>query len=246
MEVRAQVQRALLDGRPLAPKRSERRAVTGERLALDKLVVERLFGPARQPTHIDEGLILARTGGRLPSDDDAFDARLIGGEFEPLHPVEELESDAAPPKHLVQGREDGLAHARAHLVEDGTAVAREHAQHSENGESRASPGTVAEGEVVEGADQPARYHAFGGPVLAEPIAVLHLVERLEVGAGPMEAVAQNANHGDRAELEDDPHPAQVGVGLEVASGQGPEPIEQRREAVGEFSCRDATGLGASR
>ena len=45
-----------------------------ERRSLDELVVEGLFGPARQAVDFDERVILAGAGGRLPADDDALDA----------------------------------------------------------------------------------------------------------------------------------------------------------------------------
>ena len=211
IEVGAQAQGALLDGGPVAPERGERRALASERLALDELARRAgCSGQHGRPVHVDERVILTGAGGGLPADDDALDVPLVVGELEPLHAVEELEPDATPPQHLVQRRDDGLPHARAHLVEDGAAVAGEHAHHPEQGEPRASTGAVAEGEVVEGADQPARHRQLGGAVLAQPVAELDLVERLEPAGRPEDVVAQHADQADGAELEDGPQAPQLG------------------------------------
>ena len=70
-------------------------------------------------------------------------------------------------------------------------------------------------------------------MLAQPVAEVELVERLEVTGRSEEVVAQDADQADGVELEDDPQAPQVGVGLEVARGQGPEPVEQGPDAVGD-------------
>src|SRR5438105_2899998 len=56
--------------------------------------------------------------------------RLAAPQADVLEAVEEGEADAPPPKHLVEGRENDVAHTRLHAPEERAAVGEERAHHA--------------------------------------------------------------------------------------------------------------------
>ena len=99
-------------------------------VAVDELVEVGLGRPAGEPADIDERLILAaRLHSGLDVEIQGRDvARFrIGPNPDVGQFVEKFESYAAPSEHLVERREDDVAHAGRHLPEEGPAIGEERA-----------------------------------------------------------------------------------------------------------------------
>jgi hypothetical protein len=91
--------------------------------AVDELLPARLAGPTGQLVDLDERVIASIHKLDLGHHRDLVDEAAIAREAEPRDGAEEAEPDAASSQHLVERREDRVAHARLHLVHERAAVA---------------------------------------------------------------------------------------------------------------------------
>jgi len=86
---------------------------------------------------MDQGRIGLAGGQGLGRNLDAVDPGVAGDQL--LHALEELELHAALDQQFVEGRDDHVAHAAAHGVEDMAFVAEGEAQHP----AQRGPGALA-------------------------------------------------------------------------------------------------------
>jgi hypothetical protein len=150
--------------------------------------------------------------------------------------MKELELDAALLQHFVEGSEDDVAHARAHLPEDVTSVGEEHAQRAAQALPRrdAWPLKVAvlvrQRERVETAHECGVEGALRGAVQAQPFGDLVVVDRIEAARIVRQAEADDAAHDGEREIDDLPQPADLvvlfGDDLQLAVRVGGQRIHQ--------------------
>ena len=96
--------------------------------AVRELIPDGLARPAGQALDVDERCVLLAGNLDLLHELDLIDAGRICREPQVRDGVEELEPNAPPLQDLVKGREDGVAHARLHLVHQVTAEAENEPQ----------------------------------------------------------------------------------------------------------------------
>ena len=152
--------------------------------------------------------------------------------------MEKLEAHAALPEHLVQRRENRLAHPGLHLP-DGTALVREaEAKRVIHGEPGAHVGVLGEDEPVERVDERRVYGALGGPVLAQPGAEVEVVDRRPVVGRQHDVVAQHSHARRHAKVEQDEEMAQLGMSIEYRAECRLEPVAKALEEPGQGSVHE--------
>ena len=115
----------------------------------------RLARPAGQALDVDERLVLLAGDPDLLHELDRVDAGRIRREPQVGDRVEELEPNAPLLQDLVEGREDGVAHARLHLVHERAAEAEDEPQQVVGGRAGGEVGLgdvavgVGEGDVID-------------------------------------------------------------------------------------------------
>ena len=181
-----------------------------------ELRVARCVRPRRQTLHIDQRVVRGDTGGKVGLARDADRVDRIAGRVrhQLVHLVEEGELDAAPLQHLVERREDGVAHAGLHLPHDGAVVVEGHAHHAAQHRARLDvrlgevAAFVGEHEVVEAAHGRGVDRQAGvGAVAGEPGAEVLVVDGVE--ALREHAVLVHADERGEREIGADVEPPQL-------------------------------------
>ena len=130
--------------------------------------------------------------------------------------MEELERDAAPLQHLVDRREDGVAHARVHLEHDVPDVPEDDAERGSDGHASRHVGLVhaavrvGKRRVVERLDHGGLHGLVLRAVAVQPLAKLEPVERLE--PPQQHVVGDEAARVGEGQVDDDPRAAEVVAG----------------------------------
>ena len=211
-------------------------------MPIDELQPVRRRRPAGEPADVDERTVLGAVHVGLHVELERLDVgRLAGPQADVLEAVEEREADAAPAQHLVEGRENDVAHTRLHAPEERAAVGEERAHHAaerlarRDARARGIAVLVGEAEVVEAAQVAGVHRLLRGAVHEQPLAAVVVLDRVEAARVGRQVEADDAAQGRERQVDDRPQAPELDVlrraRVDLLARVGGERVEHPQDEV---------------